>query len=148
MNKSYEVLIVGAGVTGLTVAALLAQCRYRQQLRLTVVDAAPRPVHDPDDDVALRVSAISTGSARLLDSIGAWQYAIPEDQSEETVDWDTFLGSAPNIPYDPLRIFRWRIITGKKLMKSWSWTPGPGSKGRIRSKMRIEKSPPNSSPRA
>jgi 2-octaprenylphenol hydroxylase len=74
MNKSYEVLIVGAGVTGLTVAALLAQCRYRQQLRLTVVDAAPRPVHDPDGDVALRVSAISTGSARLLDSIGAWQY--------------------------------------------------------------------------
>jgi predicted dehydrogenase len=42
------------------------------------------------------------------DPIGAWQYAIPEDQSEERVDWDTFLGSAPRVPYDPLRIFRWR----------------------------------------
>jgi len=42
------------------------------------------------------------------DPIGAWQYAIPEDHSEETVDWDMFLGDAPHRPYDPLRIFRWR----------------------------------------
>jgi predicted dehydrogenase len=42
------------------------------------------------------------------DPIGAWQYAIPEDPSEDRVDWDMFLGSAPRVPYDPLRIFRWR----------------------------------------
>lgn len=74
MNKTYDVMIVGAGVTGLTVAALLAQCKHSKQLRLTVVDAALRPEHDPDDDVALRVSAIAAGSAQLLDSAGAWQY--------------------------------------------------------------------------
>jgi 2-octaprenylphenol hydroxylase len=76
VSKPYEILIVGAGVTGLTAAALLAQGKHSEQLRITVVDATPRPVHDPGDDVALRVSAIATGSAQLLDRIGAWQHVI------------------------------------------------------------------------
>ena len=74
MNKQFGVLIVGAGVTGLTAAALLAQGEHSSRLKITVVDAAPRPVHAADDDVALRVSAIASGSAALLDSIGAWSY--------------------------------------------------------------------------
>lgn len=69
MNRRHDIVIVGAGMVGLTVARLLAENR---QLRVTVIDAGSRPVFDAADDYALRVSAIAPGSVAILNRAGAW----------------------------------------------------------------------------
>lgn len=72
MKSSFDIAIVGAGITGLTLAALLAKSRHRDALNITVIDAALRLAFSATDDIALRVSAIANGSAEILDSVGAW----------------------------------------------------------------------------
>jgi len=39
---------------------------------------------------------------------GAWVYPPPPDLSPQTMDWDTWLGTAPKVPFNPLHFARWR----------------------------------------
>ena len=42
------------------------------------------------------------------DPTGAWEYPPPADLSPETLDWDTWQGTAPKKPFDALAFARWR----------------------------------------
>jgi len=39
---------------------------------------------------------------------GAWQYPPPPDLSPQNLDWDTWLGTTPKIPFNPVRFACWR----------------------------------------
>ncbi len=90
MKQRFDIVVVGAGITGLTLAAKLAAGPGRESLQITVVDGAERPRFSVDDDVALRVSAIASGSADSLDDVGAWQHVAESRVSpyERMRVWD------------------------------------------------------------
>lgn len=73
MKRTFDVLVAGGAMTGLTAAALLAQSEQAERLNIRVVDARPRPRFDAGAEVSLRVSAIAAGSMRLYESLGAWE---------------------------------------------------------------------------
>jgi 2-octaprenylphenol hydroxylase len=69
---SPTVLVAGAGVAGLAVAALLATGRCADRLRVLVLDARPLPRWRPEE-LDPRVYALSRASQELLEHLGVWQ---------------------------------------------------------------------------
>jgi ubiquinone biosynthesis UbiH/UbiF/VisC/COQ6 family hydroxylase len=71
VHESFDIVIVGAGLVGASLAAALA----RSGLSTAVVEPAPPAA--PADDWDSRIYAISPASAAFLAEIGAWQRLDP-----------------------------------------------------------------------
>jgi predicted dehydrogenase len=79
------------------------------------------------------------GSLGRNDPTGAWEYPPPPDLSPQTLDWDTWLGTAPKRDFDPYRFARWRcwkeygtgvagdllvhLVSGMNFMLGWNEPP-------------------------
>jgi 2-octaprenyl-3-methyl-6-methoxy-1,4-benzoquinol hydroxylase/2-octaprenylphenol hydroxylase len=68
-RRDTDVLVVGAGMVGAAAACLFA----RAGMRVCILEAETPVPFDPAQPVGLRVSAISPGSARVLEAAGAWE---------------------------------------------------------------------------
>jgi predicted dehydrogenase len=64
------------------------------------------------------VSLVQTNTNRNDDN-GAWQYEIHDQANPNTIDWQQFLGNAPQTPFNKEHFFRWR---------KW-WAYGSGLSG-------------------
>ncbi len=69
MTQAFDIIIVGAGMVGAALATGLGQ----QGIQVALIDKATPASFDPSASPDIRVSALSAGSERYLQSLGAWQ---------------------------------------------------------------------------
>jgi 2-octaprenylphenol hydroxylase len=69
MAEQYDVVIVGGGMVGLTMACALGG----SALRVAVLEANPIQTEWPEESIGLRVSAITHATRKVFEGIGAWQ---------------------------------------------------------------------------
>jgi 2-octaprenylphenol hydroxylase len=87
-RHDFDVIIIGGGMVGLCLAALLARDEHLADWRVALVEPAdPKPPRD--DDLDLRVSALSRASQRILGAAGAWDAIAPHaGPYSDMVVWD------------------------------------------------------------
>ncbi|MBL1321163.1 MAG: UbiH/UbiF/VisC/COQ6 family ubiquinone biosynthesis hydroxylase [Methylophaga sp.] len=74
MSQHYDVVIVGGGMVGATLAVALAE---QGDLSIAIVEAQLPPSLSENDPPDLRVSALTRASEALLKNLSIWQYLIP-----------------------------------------------------------------------
>jgi 2-octaprenyl-3-methyl-6-methoxy-1,4-benzoquinol hydroxylase/2-octaprenylphenol hydroxylase len=97
-GPAYDVVIIGAGMVGASLASLLS----RSGFSVALVEAVEPQVFDATAEVGLRVSAISPGSATILAQAGAWKLISAQRvrpyrrmQVEDGVELEPLLFDAP-----------------------------------------------------
>lgn len=97
-RTDFDIIIVGGGMVGACLAALAADAREFSGLRIAMLEAHPPTLPPPDDEVDLRVSAVSRASQRILESCGAWSRIDARHRSaySDMVVWDA--ASRPHAP--------------------------------------------------
>ncbi|MDH5736113.1 MAG: UbiH/UbiF/VisC/COQ6 family ubiquinone biosynthesis hydroxylase [Gammaproteobacteria bacterium] len=69
MKNHYDVMIIGGGMVGLTLACAMA----RSRLQVAVIEAHELTDVNKHDDYELRVSAINRASQQIFSNLNAWQ---------------------------------------------------------------------------
>ena len=87
-HVSYDIVIVGGGLVGASMALALAGIAERYQLSIAIIDAAKAEDSTPTaaGDLDGRATALALGSRNLLDSIGVW--ADLASQAQPIMDID------------------------------------------------------------
>jgi 2-octaprenylphenol hydroxylase len=90
VKPDFDIVVVGGGMVGACVAALLAEQREVADLRIAVLEAKPPTLPPSSSDIDLRVSAVSPASQHILEAAHAWSKiaaAALSPYTEMTV-WD------------------------------------------------------------
>jgi 2-octaprenylphenol hydroxylase len=90
VSRGFDIIVVGAGISGAAFAAALASHESIEAARIALVSERFMPMPSPDLDLDLRVFALSRASQRLLSELGVWQ-RIPADRCspyERMCVWD------------------------------------------------------------
>lgn len=77
-NSEFDVVIVGAGLVGASLACAIAQTDAGQNLRIAVIEASNDVQHFSGDYFDPRVVALTHASQKLLTDIGCWDGIVAQ----------------------------------------------------------------------
>jgi 2-octaprenylphenol hydroxylase len=78
-RRDFDVVIVGGGMVGAALGALLVAQPRARGLRVAIVEPKPQRRPLPEEPLDLRVSALSRASEQLLRAVGAWPLLAERD---------------------------------------------------------------------